>query len=191
MLIPGHHPGSSPGRNTRPTPHGCGRTGGHRAVTAAVPRRKTPRCCRACCAAAGAGGSCRPATPGRKGNSPRYVCARAKQLYGTERGCCSIGGGRLERTILAELFTVLEPACLEATAKALAEAEQHYRRGWPPSSCPSNARGMKRAGPAANTTPSSQRTGWSPHPRLPYADVTSSGVRAAGCIWRRQDVWLL
>ena len=66
---------------------------------------------------------------GPKGNSPRYVCARAKQLYGTERGCCSIGVGRLERTILAELFTVLERACLEATATALAEAEQHYRQG--------------------------------------------------------------
>ena len=86
------------------------------------------RCCRACCAAAGAGGSCRPATPAPKGNSPRYVCARAKQLYAAERGCCSIGGGRLEKTILAELFAVLEPAALEATAKALAEAEDHYRQ---------------------------------------------------------------
>jgi DNA invertase Pin-like site-specific DNA recombinase len=65
---------------------------------------------------------------GPKGNSPRYVCARAKQLYGTERGCCSIGGGRLEKTILGQLFTVLEPASLEATAKALAEAEEHYQR---------------------------------------------------------------
>jgi len=65
---------------------------------------------------------------GPKGNSPRYVCARAKQLYATERGCCSIGGGRLEKTILAELFAVLEPASLAATAKALAEAEEHYRR---------------------------------------------------------------
>jgi excisionase family DNA binding protein len=65
---------------------------------------------------------------GAAGNSPRYVCARAKQLYATERGCCSIGGGRLEKTILAELFAVLEPASLEATARALAEAEQHYRQ---------------------------------------------------------------
>jgi len=65
---------------------------------------------------------------GPKGNSPRYVCARAKQLYGTERGCCSIGGGRLEKIILAELFTVLEPASLEATVKALGEAEEHYQR---------------------------------------------------------------
>ena len=64
---------------------------------------------------------------GPKGNSPRYVCARAKQLYAAERGCCSIGGGRLEKTILAELFTVLEPASLQATAKALAEAEDRYR----------------------------------------------------------------
>jgi DNA invertase Pin-like site-specific DNA recombinase len=65
---------------------------------------------------------------GAKGNSPRYVCARAKQLYAAERGCCSIGGWRLEKTILAELFTVLEPASLEATARAMAEAEDQYRQ---------------------------------------------------------------
>lgn len=65
---------------------------------------------------------------GPKGNSPRYVCARARQLYGTERGCCSIGGWRLERTVLDQLFAVLEPASLEATAKALAEAEEHYQQ---------------------------------------------------------------
>jgi DNA invertase Pin-like site-specific DNA recombinase len=65
---------------------------------------------------------------GAKGNSPRYVCARAKQLYGTAHGCQSIGGGRLEKTVLAQLFAILEPASLEATAKALAEADTHYRQ---------------------------------------------------------------
>ena len=65
---------------------------------------------------------------GTAGNSPRYVCARAKQLYAGEHVCQSIGGIRLEQVILAELFTVLEPASLEATARALAEAEDHYRR---------------------------------------------------------------
>jgi DNA invertase Pin-like site-specific DNA recombinase len=65
---------------------------------------------------------------GKGGNSPRYVCARAKQLYGGERTCQSIGGLRLEQAVLAALFKVLEPASLEATAKALAEAEDHYQR---------------------------------------------------------------
>jgi DNA invertase Pin-like site-specific DNA recombinase len=65
---------------------------------------------------------------GPKGNSPRYVCARAQQLYGTGPGCQSIGGGRLEKTVLARLFAVLEPASLEATAKALAEADAHHRQ---------------------------------------------------------------
>ena len=65
---------------------------------------------------------------GTTGDCPRYLCARAKQLYAAERGCCSIGGGRLEKTILAELFAVLEPAALEATAKALAEADEQYRQ---------------------------------------------------------------
>jgi DNA invertase Pin-like site-specific DNA recombinase len=65
---------------------------------------------------------------GTAGNSPRYVCARAKQLYAGERTCQSIGGVKLERAILAELFKILEPASLEATARALAEAESQYRR---------------------------------------------------------------
>jgi DNA invertase Pin-like site-specific DNA recombinase len=65
---------------------------------------------------------------GPAGKWPRYVCARAKQLYAGERTCQSIGGIRLEQVILAELFKVLEPAALEATAKALAEADEHYRQ---------------------------------------------------------------
>ena len=65
---------------------------------------------------------------GARGNSPRYVCARGKQLYGTAASCQSIGGGRLEKTILDQLFAVLEPASLEATARALAEADARYRQ---------------------------------------------------------------
>ncbi|HEY6747666.1 MAG TPA: recombinase family protein [Mycobacteriales bacterium] len=65
---------------------------------------------------------------GPAGNSPRYVCGRAKQLYGTDRGCQSIGGGRLETTVLDQLFAVLEPASLHATAKALTEADTSHRR---------------------------------------------------------------
>jgi DNA invertase Pin-like site-specific DNA recombinase/predicted DNA-binding transcriptional regulator AlpA len=65
---------------------------------------------------------------GHQGNSPRYVCARAQQLYGTGPGCQSIGGGRLEKTVLEQLFTILQPASLEATAKALTEADAHHRQ---------------------------------------------------------------
>ncbi|HKS51336.1 MAG TPA: recombinase family protein [Pseudonocardiaceae bacterium] len=65
---------------------------------------------------------------GPKGNSPRYVCARAHQLYAAAAGCQSIGGGRLEKTVLTQLFAILEPASLEATTKALTEADQHHRQ---------------------------------------------------------------
>ena len=65
---------------------------------------------------------------GPAGNSPRYLCARAQQLYAGEHGCQSIGGGRLEKTVLAELFTVLEPAVLSASAQALAQADAHFRQ---------------------------------------------------------------
>jgi excisionase family DNA binding protein len=63
---------------------------------------------------------------GAKGNCPRYVCARAKQLYGGEKGCQSLGGRRLENRILEEMFAVLEPAALAATAQALADAERSH-----------------------------------------------------------------
>jgi Recombinase/Recombinase zinc beta ribbon domain len=65
---------------------------------------------------------------GTKGNCPRYVCARAKQLYAGEHVCQSIGGVRLENTVLDEMFAVLAPAALAATAQALAEADANYQR---------------------------------------------------------------
>jgi hypothetical protein len=63
---------------------------------------------------------------GTKGNCPRYECARAKQLYGGERSCQSLGGRRLEQRVVDEVFAVLEPAALTATARALADAEALY-----------------------------------------------------------------
>jgi len=128
VLIPGHHPGyisweayeANTARlraNWRP-PRGHG-GGAPREGTALL--QGLLRCGRC-------GRIMQTGYSGANGNSPRYVCARAQQLYAAERGCCSIGGGRLEKTILAELFAVLEPAALEATAKALAEADGQYRR---------------------------------------------------------------
>jgi DNA invertase Pin-like site-specific DNA recombinase len=63
---------------------------------------------------------------GTKGNCPRYVCAQARNLYGTGTACQSLGGRRLEQRVCDELFAVLEPAALTATAKALADAEAHH-----------------------------------------------------------------
>jgi excisionase family DNA binding protein len=63
---------------------------------------------------------------GSKGNCPRYVCSRAKQLSGGEKGCQSLGGRRLENRVLEEMFSVLEPAALAATAQALSDAEHAH-----------------------------------------------------------------
>ena len=60
------------------------------------------------------------------GLSPRYLCGRGTQLYGTPP-CQSIGGAYLHRAVLDQLFQVLEPASLEATARAMADAEQRHR----------------------------------------------------------------
>jgi len=72
------------------------------------------------------------AYPGLRGNVPRYLCGRARILYGTEQNCQSIGGHqsagtRWNRSSWGEVFTILEPAALAATAQALAEAETHHR----------------------------------------------------------------
>lgn len=65
---------------------------------------------------------------GAKGNVPRYLCARGHHLYGSGQSCQSLGGHRLEQRVLAEVFKVLEPAALAATAKALAEAAIHHHQ---------------------------------------------------------------
>ena len=63
---------------------------------------------------------------GHGGDAPRYLCGRGTQLYGTPP-CQSIGGAYLHRAVLDELFQVLQPASLEATARAMADAEQRHR----------------------------------------------------------------
>jgi DNA invertase Pin-like site-specific DNA recombinase len=65
---------------------------------------------------------------GANGNCPRYACARGRQLYGTEHVCQSFGGRKLEQRVLAEMFTVLEPAALDATTRALADADEAHRQ---------------------------------------------------------------
>lgn len=65
---------------------------------------------------------------GKGGNVSRYVCGRSRILYGTERSCQAIGGRKLEARVLEEVFAVLEPASLAATAKALSEADEQHRR---------------------------------------------------------------
>ena len=63
---------------------------------------------------------------GHGGDAPRYVCGRGTQLYGTPP-CQSTGGVHLHKAVLGQLFQVLQPASLEATAHAMADAEQRHR----------------------------------------------------------------
>ena len=65
---------------------------------------------------------------GPSGSSPRYRCGRAQLLYGAQAACQSLGGRTLEARVLEEVFAVLEPAALEATSKALTEAERLHEK---------------------------------------------------------------
>jgi hypothetical protein len=61
---------------------------------------------------------------GNGGIRPRYYCAAESTYLGRKAACCQSAGGReLEKAVLAEVFTALEPAALAATAQALADAE--------------------------------------------------------------------
>jgi DNA invertase Pin-like site-specific DNA recombinase len=63
------------------------------------------------------------------GRVTRYVCAQGLRLYGSTRSCQSLSGHRLDTAVVEQMFTVLQPAVLGATAAALAEAtDQHARR---------------------------------------------------------------
>jgi DNA invertase Pin-like site-specific DNA recombinase/predicted DNA-binding transcriptional regulator AlpA len=60
---------------------------------------------------------------GISGVRPRYYCAAENVYLGRKAPTCQSAGGRdLEKAVLAEVFAVLEPAALAATARALADA---------------------------------------------------------------------
>jgi DNA invertase Pin-like site-specific DNA recombinase len=61
------------------------------------------------------------------GGRPAYRCGRANQMYGA-RTCQLIGGRRLHETVLDELLAALAPACLAATAQAMADAQARHRQ---------------------------------------------------------------
>ena len=127
VLITGHHPGYLDWEAWRTTPGpAAGQLQGRRAGTAAAPPGRARRCCRA--------GPLRPVRPddagrllrARSGDAPRYLCGRGTQLYGT--GAVPEHRRRLlHRDRPGQLFPVLEPASLEATARAMADAGQRHR----------------------------------------------------------------
>ena len=62
------------------------------------------------------------------GTQCRYVCAQGLRLYGTAPTCQSVGGRHIDASVVNEVFALLEPASMAATAAALSEAEAHHQR---------------------------------------------------------------
>jgi len=59
---------------------------------------------------------------------PNYSCVRGNQLYGTKR-CQSVGGQRIERVVLDQVFEALRPAGIEATLRAIEHTKSdHHSR---------------------------------------------------------------
>ena len=66
---------------------------------------------------------------GSAGRRPTYVCGRAARETGSNSACQRVGGRRIDETALDAVFTALEPAALQATARALAHAEAEHELG--------------------------------------------------------------
>ena len=66
---------------------------------------------------------------GASGTLPTYSCCRAATETASSAACQRVGGRRVDEAVVSAVFEALEPASLEATAKALTEAEVEHRRG--------------------------------------------------------------
>ena len=119
---------------------------------------------------------------GHGGDAPRYLCGRGTQLYGTPP-CQSIGGADLHRAVLEELFQVLEPALLEATARAMADAEQRHRDQVAAFELALERAGSKRTGRCASTTRLSWATGWSARTLEAKVEDRLAAVERAEAAW--------
>lgn len=62
------------------------------------------------------------------GTQCRYVCAQGLRLYGTRANCQSVGGRHIDAAVVNEVFALLGPASMAATAAALSEAEAHHQQ---------------------------------------------------------------
>jgi DNA invertase Pin-like site-specific DNA recombinase len=65
---------------------------------------------------------------GAAGLRPTYACTRAAKETGSNSACQQIGGRRVDQVVLDALFSVLEPASLQATARALSHAEAEHEQ---------------------------------------------------------------
>ncbi|MCA1698044.1 MAG: recombinase family protein, partial [Actinobacteria bacterium] len=66
---------------------------------------------------------------GTGGKVRRYACVRGRDLHATGQACQSLGGGRLDKAIVAAFLEAVTPAGIAATAGAVRELhEQHEER---------------------------------------------------------------
>lgn len=84
---------------------------------------------------------------GRYGRTHTYVCSRTHQMQATRRPCQSIGGLRLDSTVIEAFLQAVSPAGVEATAAAVDQLEAEHddrRRLRPPASeVSANGRGSR------------------------------------------------
>jgi len=64
---------------------------------------------------------------GTRGNVPRYACHQATRMQGLNAVCQSLGGRRLEKTVVEAFLEAVTPARIEATLQALNEVQEEQQ----------------------------------------------------------------
>jgi hypothetical protein len=64
---------------------------------------------------------------GRNGSLHRYSCSRTYLAQGTRRPCQSIGGRRLDSTVIDSFLQAVNPASVQATARAVDQLQAEHR----------------------------------------------------------------
>jgi len=62
------------------------------------------------------------------GKVRRYACVRGRDFHGTGRACQTVGGARLDKTVVGAFLEAAAPAGIAATAGAIRELEDHHEQ---------------------------------------------------------------
>jgi excisionase family DNA binding protein len=65
---------------------------------------------------------------GTGGRVRRYACSRARDFHATGKACQTVGGARLDKTIVAAFLEAAAPAGIAATADAVRELEDKHEQ---------------------------------------------------------------
>lgn len=108
-------------------------------------------------------GKCgRKSYSGIRGRTHTYLCSRTHQMQATRRPCQTIGGLRLDSTVIEAFLDAVNPAGVDATAAAVDHLEAEHAQRRRMQSSPLSGPSSKPNAVAVSSMRANRRTGSSP-----------------------------